>query len=567
MPFGPPSSAHVAHAHVRVPECKRAAMNKDVVRATQRINAECASTGDVAGARRIIEELILGRGLLPTLVTANILIKTYRAARNPEGAEAVVRELPSWGLAPDACTFSTLADAYGLAGRVADAQRMALTAESLGIADSRVYSALLRFVAPEEVEPLMERLLVRRVTYNTALCNAALSTLASAGRSADARAYVHRHMGGTADTRPDARTHTLLLKAHCAAGDVDAAESHLSELYGRQGEVKVDAAAVSMVMNACVSRSPPDMPRAHRLMDEASARGVLPDVAMYNILIKGYASTSPPQPERAEAMLAQIRARGLVPTTTSICSVMDAWCELNQEAQAQRLMEASLREGHVRPSPPLYNTLIKASSRCRCKRSRGECLCEVCRCCRPDRGLELLREMSSHGLSPDAITLNTLLDAFCCAGKLPQAWLLLESLLAPQMARGSGSGSAARGGGGGAHGRAGGGGTNSPRTSPRQPHKAQPPASFQPSPSTFAMLFRHMLRHVTKPLRPSAALGTALGTPTSAVLPIMATAAALPGCQLAAASAADAARLLSRRWHLEQFDSGLGMIEVLRPAA
>ena len=133
---------------------------------------------------------------------------------------------------------------------------------------------------------------------------------------------------------------------------------------------------------------------------------------------------------------------------------MDAWCELNQEAQAQRLMESGLREGYLIPNEPMFNTLIKASSRCRCKRF-GECLCEVCRCsrpaflepcmqvlstappsssqvcrcCRPDRGLELLEQMARHGLAPDTITINTLLDAFCSAGKLPQAWLLLESFL------------------------------------------------------------------------------------------------------------------------------------------
>ena len=181
---------------------------------------------------------------------------------------------------------------------------------------------------------------------------------------------------------------------------------------------------------------------------------------MYNILIKGYASCAPPQPERAEHVLATIRRMGLVPSTTSICSVMDAWCELNEEEQAQRLLEASLRDGSVRLSEPLYNTLIKASSRCRCKRARGECSCDVCRCCRPDRGMQvrmpslaatspqllahhsldscaevpwvrslaislvcmqLLHEMAARGLQPDVITVNTLIDAFCCNGELPSS--------------------------------------------------------------------------------------------------------------------------------------------------
>ena len=422
-------------------KCELAAPHKQVVRATQRINVECASSGNIAGARALIEELILGRGLKPTLVTANVLIKTYRTARHPEGAEAVLREMGVWGLCPDACTFSTLVDAYGLTGRVSDAQRLVACAEEAGVADSRVYSAMIRFVDADEVTPLLGRLLARRLPCTTMLCNAALSTLASAGRAAEAQALVQQHMNNasaSAEARPDLRTHSLLLKALCVSGDVGAAVAHLRCMYTANAHadgVKVDAAAVSIVMNASVSRSPPDMATAHRIMEEALAWGVRADVTMCNILVKGYAACSPPRPERAEAVLEQIRKLGLTPSTISICSVMDAWCELNQEAQAQRLMESGLREGYLVPSEPMFNTLIKASSRCRCKRTKGECLCEVCRCCRPDRGLELLEQMASHGLTPDTITINTLLDAFCSAGRLPQAWLLLESFLVPQLSR------------------------------------------------------------------------------------------------------------------------------------
>jgi hypothetical protein len=293
-----------------------------------------------------------------------------------------------WGLCPDACTFSTLVDAYGLTGRVSDAQRLVAAAEDAGVADSRVYSAMIRFVDADEVTPLLGRLLARRLPCTTMLCNSALSTLASAGRAAEAQALVQQHMidaSALAESRPDLRTHSLLLKALCVSGDVGAAEAHLRSLYTANAHadgVKVDAAAVSIVMNASVSRSPPDMATAHRIMEEALAWGVRADVAMCNILVKGYAACTPPQPERAEAVLEQIRKLGLTPSTISICSVMDAWCELNQEAQAQRLMESGLREGYLIPNEPMFNTLIKASSRCRCKRF-GECLCEVCRCCRP----------------------------------------------------------------------------------------------------------------------------------------------------------------------------------------
>eukprot|EP00965_Chrysotila_dentata_P103627 3420386-Pleurochrysis_carterae.AAC.1 len=83
---------------------------------------------------------------------------------------------------------------------------------------------------------------------------------------------------------------------------------------------------------------------------------------MYNTLIKGYAATRPPQPEAAQAMLQRIQqARastvvsdrvegsqilcvlprallrvGLRPSATTICLVMDAYCELNRVDKVRR---------------------------------------------------------------------------------------------------------------------------------------------------------------------------------------------------------------------------------------
>ena len=299
-------------------------MPSPVVEATKRINAECAEKGDVKGARALLEKLVLGRGLRPTLVTANVLIKTYRCAHEPEGAELVVqRDLPAWNLRPDGCTYSTIVDAYGLAGRVNDAYRVVAAAEAANLADARVYATLLRFVEPDDVETLCERVSARGVPFSTALCNGALSTLAAAGRPAAARAFVERHMASpllqqqqqqqllllqlqqpAAPPRPsprgapplDARSYSLLLQAHCKAGDVAGAEALLSELYAARA--RLDATSVSVVRTALVSQSPPDLGAAYRLLQQASVHGIRLDAPLFNSLIKGYAATVPPQPQR-----------------------------------------------------------------------------------------------------------------------------------------------------------------------------------------------------------------------------------------------------------------------------
>ena len=169
----------------------------------------------------------------------------------------------------------------------------------------------------------------------------------------------------------------------------------------------MEAAAVSTIMNVYVSQKSPELPAARRLLDEAKARGVRVDVQMYNILIKGYASCSPPQAELAHRVLDEIMAAGLLPSATSVCSVINVYCTLNSESEALELAEFWSGRG-VQMSEPMYNTLIKAVSRCRCKRSHGECLCQVCKCCKPGRGMVFAQRVSeprrtSRALLPRAL--------------------------------------------------------------------------------------------------------------------------------------------------------------------
>ena len=59
---GPPRGGRMPGGH--------SDQDSEVVRATKRINGECAAAGDVRGARALLETLILGRGMQPTLVRA-----------------------------------------------------------------------------------------------------------------------------------------------------------------------------------------------------------------------------------------------------------------------------------------------------------------------------------------------------------------------------------------------------------------------------------------------------------------------------------------------------------------
>ena len=272
---------------------------------TKKLNAEHAANGDVEGARRLLE-LMLAEGLVPSVVTANTLIKTYREARMPKGAEAVLREMAlDWGLAADGASYCTVIDAWGLSGSPSEAARVLEAAEAAGAADSRCYAARLRHVAnADDVAPLLARARRRGVTLDLPAFNAALAAFAAAGRAAEAERHVAELTAPPARVRPDARSHALRLKAHCVGGDVAGAEALLLRLLeaeeadraGSSGAPSSLTAAVTAVMDGHVSGEPPAVDAASQLMETAVARGVKPDTAMFNVLIKGHAASSPPQP-------------------------------------------------------------------------------------------------------------------------------------------------------------------------------------------------------------------------------------------------------------------------------
>ena len=295
-------------------------LNARLVSYTKQLNVEHAAQGDVEGARRLIDQM-LSEGVVPSVVTANTLIKTYREARMPKGAEAVLREMMlDWGLEADGASYCTVIDAWGLSGGHAEAARVLDASEAAAAADSRCYAARLRHVmGAEEVAPLLARAARHGVLLELPACNAALAVLAAEGRAAEAEQLMVTLMAPPGRVRPDPRSHALRLKAHCVGGDVAAAEVLLLALLdeqdaagakgsgggggggggGKEGGAPSLTAAVTAVMDGHVCGAPPDIEAASRLMDAVLRRGVKPDTAMFNVLIKGHAQAHPaPRPAR-----------------------------------------------------------------------------------------------------------------------------------------------------------------------------------------------------------------------------------------------------------------------------
>lgn len=106
----------------------------------------------------------------------------------------------------------------------------------------------------------------------------------------------------------------------------------------------------------------------------------------------------------------------------------------------------------LKPNATTFNTLIKGMkpafvhmrskvtkicltgdnigySRCRCRIRFGMCSCIACFCSDPDEALRLMDEMEHMGLSPERITLNVVIEAFCSSNQFDRAHAIIDQVM------------------------------------------------------------------------------------------------------------------------------------------
>lgn len=458
-PPPPPPGARAA-AHAPRPPPRAHGVEQRVLEVTRQIDQSCAATGDHARAWRLVEDL-LRSGLRPSLVTANVLIKCHRRARQPEGAERVLGVMGGWGLAPDAYSYNQVLAAYVDAHRAADAHRVFHAACELGLDDGCTHATVLRACTPASLPPVLSAMRLRGRADAVPL-HAALKVLSDAGLADDCEAFVRANFAGSGIAvagapPPSARTFTLLARAHAVARAPEAAERTLWRALGGQPRgvaagarggaadaspdaavdaspdaagapaVAPDAVLFAVVVDTYASVQPhARVSDAVRVADEAvarlrAARAPPPSTSLFNALLKAHARARAPSAEGVARAMALARESGARLDVVSVSTAADALCVAGRPEEAHALVEACRAADGIAPNGTVYNTLIKGYARCRCVRNTGACACDPCRCSSPEAALRLVRQMHAEGLAPDTVTLNTLVAAFCRANRLAEA--------------------------------------------------------------------------------------------------------------------------------------------------
>ncbi|GMH32589.1 hypothetical protein BSKO_00423 [Bryopsis sp. KO-2023] len=191
--------------------------------------------------------------------------------------------------------------------------------------------------------------------------------------------------------RPDTRLYNILMKGHCQRGNTESGLKVLKAMKGaglQPDRVTYNTLIYGFVMNG-------DLSRAQACLGSARREGFTPDVRTYTSLMNGLVKED--NLREAMAVFEEMKAAGWTPNLVTFGTLIDGHVRENDMKGARALLEA-ISSHNLRPNRIVYNTLLRGY----CSTSIVNGLPEV---------VNLLKEMTSNGLSPRVDTYNTILSS------------------------------------------------------------------------------------------------------------------------------------------------------------
>ena len=206
------------------------------------IDAHC-SRGDVVACRRLLERMRWFR-VPPSTAIFNMQIKAFSRSARPDAAEAVLREMAgsgSWdmealGIAPNAVSFATVADAWAQQGRFDRVRQLFGYSNSRGVPlDEVSWGTLVKAYArarlPQEAESVLaEAKAAGGVRMGVVAHTQAVSAWCAAEKPAEGLRLLRSMLAS--GPQPNEITWSALLFSFCALGQLPEAAETLRAFRG-----------------------------------------------------------------------------------------------------------------------------------------------------------------------------------------------------------------------------------------------------------------------------------------------------------------------------------------------
>ena len=366
---------------------------------------------------------------------------------------------PEWDIAPNRFTYSTAIDAWAKEERVDKVRELLQRMHQQAMEDddsslkpglpafNGYLVALAKTGRVEEAEALlrdMEGLYESGeldeppsvISYTTVIDGFARSKID--GASMKAESFMRRMMERD-DLSPNAVTYNSVINAHVQSFNIGAAEALLREMHDtflRSGnmDIRPTMQSYSVVISGIArSRRTDAGEHAERILEQIRDMAISgdldkpPDVILYNAVLDCWAKSTP-TPEtasRALTFLEKMCDDNIVPDVISYNTVIHCLAQSGRVVDAEILLD-QMKEAGVHPNQITYNTLLATYTNRKGgkNRSRGSHRIDTNAA---ERLFEKMRKDSN--ITKDAVTYNTMLDAYSREGNIDKAETLLKEML------------------------------------------------------------------------------------------------------------------------------------------
>lgn len=339
------------------------------------------------------------RGVRANVISWNTVIDAYAKEKNPERAEALLREMTSEyeqgnkDVKPSMRTYAVVLSAWSAKQSIQSGEQ-----------GERLMELMIKLHESGELEE------PDVIAYNSVLACWARSGARDAG--ARANDFLHK-MIGEGKMKPDAYSFNTVSSALVRDGRLEDAENLLKIM--KDNEVAPDVTAYNTLLNAWIKSGRKDAPKRveclHRRMK--ADPDIQPDLFTMNTLLHFYSRTG--NPEAAEILIEEMCSQEstVQPDSISFNTAISAWTSSKRPESPMKaeliLSQMMEHRGRAQPNVITFNSVLNAWVKSRPTEALAECKRLV-------GAMFDLVEDGNYSVQPDAITYNTLIHAHGVSG-------------------------------------------------------------------------------------------------------------------------------------------------------
>ncbi|KAL9648230.1 hypothetical protein ABK040_009234 [Willaertia magna] len=206
---------------------------------------------------------------------------------------------------------------------------------------------------------------------------------------------------------PTAREYSIIIRACVLDGGLDEGFVLFQQMESRN--IRPEAVTLHFLID-CFSKVG-NVDVALELLDKMKNKfHYKPLLATYNSVMQGLTQTK--RLDDAKKFLSVMEQDGVNPDELTLHLMLNLYVEHKRDKDANYLFRLMVQKYHVQPTIYHYNTLIK----CLIKKGSIEDV------------IKLFEVMESTGVSPDSVTLSTILDFYATRGDLKQTMVVLKNM-------------------------------------------------------------------------------------------------------------------------------------------